>query len=110
MSMTLEFVSGAAKRAFDKLPKDAKEDFAKALQDVVNGRTPSMDFNPLNDLGKGIKGVIELKINGSPAYRTVYVAKFNNKVYLLHAFTKTTNGVDKQAMNVVVKRYKEIPK
>ncbi len=102
--------SKAAQRELNKLPKSAKEDFAKALFDVQQGRTPSMEFKPLNNLGKNIKGVIELIINGSPAYRTVYVAKFNNTVYLLHAFTKTTNGVDKKAMDVVVKRYKEIPK
>jgi phage-related protein len=100
----------AALRAFKKLPKDVKEDFSKALQDVMEDRKPGMEFEPLNNLGKGIKGVIELKINGSPAYRSVYVAKFKGKVHLLHAFTKTTNGVDKKAMAVVVKRYKEIPK
>ena len=102
--------SNAAQRDFKKLPKSAQEDFAKALLDVQQGRTPSMEFKPLNNLGKNIKGVIELIINGSPAYRTVYVAKFNNTVHLLHAFTKTTNGVDRAAMDVVVKRYKEIPK
>ena len=102
--------SDAAKRAFGKLPKDAREDFAKALQDIMDDRKPSMEFKPLNNLGKNINGVIELIINGSPAYRVVYIAKFKGKVHLLHAFTKTTNGVDRRAMEVVVKRYKDIPK
>ncbi|VAW51028.1 hypothetical protein MNBD_GAMMA06-1013 [hydrothermal vent metagenome] len=44
--------------------------------------------------------------NGSPAYRTVYVAKFVDTVYVLHSFTKTTNGVDKQAMKTAKGRYK----
>ena len=101
-------VSDAAKRAFKKLPKNEQEDFAKALQDVMEGRRPGMDFKPLNNLGKGISGVVELIINGSPAYRVVYIAKFKDKVHLLHAFTKTTNGVDKKAMATVVKRYKDI--
>ena len=103
-------VTEAVKRTFHKLPKDAQADFAKALQDVMEGRKPGMEFETLNNLGKNIKGVIELKINGSPAYRLVYVAKFKGKVHLLHAFTKTTDGVDKKAMDVVVKRYKDIPK
>jgi phage-related protein len=103
-------LTDAAKRAFKKLPKDAQEDFAKALQDVMEDRKPGMDFKPLNNLGKNINGVIELIINGSPAFRVVYVAKFKDKVHLLHAFTKTTNGVDRKAMEVVVKRYKDIPK
>ncbi len=110
MTMKLQPVSEAALRDFRKLPKPEQEDFAKALNDVLEGRKPSMPFKQLNGLGKNIKGVVELIINGSPAYRVVYVAKFNNTLYILHAFTKTTNGVDKKAMDVVVKRYKEIPK
>lgn len=53
-------------------------------------------------------GVIELKENGSPAYRAVYCAKYLNTVYVLHAFTKTTNGVDRRAMEIVRQRYKEM--
>jgi phage-related protein len=109
MSMKLE-LSDAALRAFKKLPKDVQKDSLKALQDVMDGRKPNMPFKALNNIGKNIKGVMELVINGSPAYRVVYVAKYNNIVYLLHAFTKTTNGVDKPAMEVVVKRYKDISK
>lgn len=108
--MELKPVSEAALRAFKKLPKDVQEDFAKALNDVMAGRKPEMPMKALTSLGKGINGVVELIINGSPAYRVVYVAKFNNTVHLLHAFTKTTEGVDKPAMKVVVKRYKEIDK
>ncbi|MGK0271317.1 MAG: phage-related protein [Cocleimonas sp.] len=110
MSMKLEPVSDAALKAFNKLPRNIKERTLKALQDVMDGRTPSMPFKPLKNLGKNIKGVMELVVNGSPAYRVVYVAKHNDTVYLLHAFTKTTNGVDKPAMEVVVNRYKEIKK
>jgi phage-related protein len=110
MSMKLELVSDAALKAFKKLPRNIQERTLKALQDVMNGRTPSMPFKPLKNLGKNIKGVMELVVNGSPAYRVVYVAKYNNTVYLLHAFTKTTDGVDKPAMEVVVNRYKEIKK
>ena len=108
--MTIKPVSDAALKAFKKLPFAEKEDFAKALETVRKGGTPAMGLKPLTHLGKNIKGVIELIINGSPAYRVIYVAKYNNTVYILHAFTKTTNGVDRKEMDVVVKRYKEIPK
>lgn len=49
--------------------------------------------------------MIELKINGSPAFRCVYIAK-NDLVIVLHSFKKTTNGVDRQAMKTVKQRYK----
>jgi len=106
--MKLQFISKAAEREYKKdLPKDAQEDFAKAIQDVLDGRRPGMPFKTLKNLGKG---VVELIINGSPAYRVVYVAKYNNTLYILHSFSKTTQGVDLPAMKVVKTRYKDIPK
>jgi phage-related protein len=54
------------------------------------------------------KGAIELKINGSPAFRSIYCAKYNDTVYILHSFSKTTNGVDKKAMKTAKERYKLI--
>jgi phage-related protein len=107
--MKLQPVSDAALRAFKELPKDVQEDFATSLQEVLEGRDPKLNFKHLN-LGKGVKGVIELIINGSPAFRVAYVTKFNNTLYILHAFTKTAQGVDEKAMKLVAKRYKEIPK
>ncbi len=53
-------------------------------------------------------GVVELKINGSPAYRCVYVTKYMNAVIVLHSFEKTANGTDRQAMKVVTQRLKEL--
>ncbi len=52
--------------------------------------------------------MIELIENGSPAFRLMYCAKYLDSVYILHAFTKTTNGVDRAAMATVEKRYKEM--
>ena len=46
--------------------------------------------------------------NVRPAYRTVYVAKFEDAVYILHSFTKTTNEVDRKVMATAKKRYKDM--
>lgn len=105
--MDIQFVSPAAQREFNDLPLSARENFAKALHDVQNGRKPGMSFKHLKTVGKG---AVELIINGSPAFRTVYVAKYNDTLYILHSFTKTTNGTDLSAMKLAAKRYKQIPK
>ncbi|MFO0130313.1 MAG: type II toxin-antitoxin system RelE/ParE family toxin, partial [Pseudanabaena sp.] len=42
------------------------------------------------------------------AFRCVYIAKFLDTVVVLHSFEKTTNGVDRQAMKTIEKRYKEL--
>lgn len=51
--------------------------------------------------------VIELIKNDSPAFRCIYVAKYQDAVVVLHAFAKTTNGL-RQAMKVTEQRLKEL--
>ncbi|MDC9498754.1 MULTISPECIES: type II toxin-antitoxin system RelE/ParE family toxin [unclassified Pseudoalteromonas] len=50
--------------------------------------------------------MVELIESGRSAYRTIYVARFAGTVFILYSLTKTTNGVDKQAMDTANKRYK----
>ena len=45
-------------------------------------------------------GVIEMIINGSPAYRCIYIAKYADTIFVLHSFVKTTNRTDRHAMAV----------
>jgi len=101
------FVSQAAEREFKELPLKIQERFLLDLKAIAIGSRPFSSFESLTNVGAG---VIELKKNGSPAYRCVYVAKYNETVYVLHSFAKTTNGVDRKAMSTIASRYKEIPK
>jgi len=104
---SLQFINAAAEREFRKdLTKNSQESFVKSLQDVMDGRPPSLPFKYIKAVGKG---AIELIINGSPAFRVIYVAKHNNTLYILHSFSKTTSGVDLPAMKLAKKRYQEIP-
>lgn len=97
------FINSAAERAFAALPKDIRIQFANDLRRVQMGKEPLSDFKVL----KGEwSGVIELIENGSPAFRAIYCAKYLDTVFILHAFTKTTNGVDRKAMDTVSQRYK----
>jgi phage-related protein len=87
------------------LPKNVQQEFGTSLRAVQENKKPFLPIRSLNSIGPG---VIELKINGSPAFRCVYIAKFLNTVIVLHSFEKTTNGVDRQAMKTLEKRYKEL--
>lgn len=101
----IRYVNNSAKKAVEKLPKLVAIDFLNDLNFVAAGKEPRSPFKHLPELGAG---VIELIENGSPAYRMVYCAKFRDIVFVLHAFTKTTNGVDRKAMDTVKDRYKEM--
>lgn len=102
---TIVYVNSAAKRAVRDPPRDVATDFLNDLTFVAAGKNPRSDFKALPSIGPG---VIELIENGSPAYRLMYCAKHLETIYILHAFTKTTNGVDRAAMATVEKRFKEV--
>lgn len=99
------FVNEAADREYKQLPANVQRTFGSNLRVIQNGFKSGIEFTFLNNIGAG---VIELKINGSPAYRCIYIAKYLETVVVLHSFVKTTNGVDKQAMKVAEQRLKEL--
>ncbi len=100
-SKKFAFVNDAAEREYKDLPKDVQTEFGINLRAVQDNKKPFLPIEYLSNIGGG---VIELKINGSPAFRCVYIAKYLDTVIVLHSFEKTTNGVDKQAMKTVEKR------
>lgn len=99
------FISDAAVREYKKLPKSVQQKFGVSLRAIQKNKKPFLPTTPLKSIGVG---VIELKINGSPAFRCVYIAKFIDTVIVLHSFEKTTNKVDKQAMKTLEQRYKKL--
>ncbi|WP_319418662.1 type II toxin-antitoxin system RelE/ParE family toxin [Pleurocapsa sp. FMAR1] len=99
------FASDAAGREYKKLPANIQKDFGSSLNLVQNNIKPFLPITQLSSIGAG---VFELKIQGSPAYRCVYIAKYANTVFVLHSFVKTTNKTDQQAINTATKRYKEL--
>jgi len=103
-----EFVSRAAVKAYLALPRDIQYQFGTDLNAVQQGKDPFSAYKVLTEsVGPG---AIELIENGSPAYRAVYCVKYLDTVFVLHAFEKTTNGVDHKEMATAAKRYKEMKK
>jgi phage-related protein len=103
-----EFVSRAAMKAYLALPKDIQYQFGTDLNAVQQEKDPFSAHKVLTEtVGPG---AIELIENGSPAYRAVYCVKYLDTVFVLHAFEKTTNGVDHKEMVTAGKRYKEMKK
>lgn len=104
MSKLFRFVNAAAKRAYLELPDDIQRQFGSDLNAVQQGERP---FSAFKDISGSVGvGAIELIENGTQAFRAVYCAKYLDTVYILHAFTKKTNGVDRKAMATAKARYK----
>lgn len=97
-------ISKAVRKELADLPASVRDQFLVALENISWGLDPGLTVAPLSTtVGKGI---LELKINGRPAYRLIYTLKFQGKVVVLAARIKTTNGVDKQLIEVAASRLK----
>jgi phage-related protein len=94
----------AVRKELKSFPEPIRDQCLVALANISLGLDPGLTVAPLsNTVGKG---VLELKINGRPAYRVVYTLNFPGKVVVLAARTKTSNGVDKQLIEVAASRLK----
>lgn len=103
----IEFINKQAKKEFLNLPQEERELFESSLSSIQRNKAPFLDIDHLGTVGPG---AIELKINGHPAYRCIYVAKYKDVVVVLGAWEKTTNGVDKRLIETATTRYKAMTK
>ncbi len=89
-------------------PEIVQDRVGYALHLVQTGEDPP-DFKPVPSLGKGI---LELRISDdSEAYRVLYVARFEEAIYVLHGFhKKSKRGIStpKQNAEIARARYKEL--
>jgi phage-related protein len=110
-----EFINKQAKKEFLALPNEKRKRFSDSLNVIAGDQgdlTPELYREGDAVRSKVLKGafsnVTQLSINGKPAYRTVYCAKFNNTVYILHSWTKTSEGTDRKAMTTLKHRLLEL--
>ena len=103
---TVKFLGSALDdlRAF---PPAAKWQAGHELYLVQIGQEPE-DWKPMNTVGKGVK---EIRIrDAGGAFRLIYVAKFANRVYVLHCFQKKTEKTAKTDLDLATKRYRDLLK
>jgi phage-related protein len=101
----LRFV-GTSLDDLSRFPSEAKRAAGFELWQVQNGLEPS-DWKPMNDVGIGVR---EIRIRVDGAWRVIYVAKFAEAVYVLHAFGKKTQRTRQADLDLAAKRYKDIAK
>jgi phage-related protein len=76
------------------------------LYRVQRGRRPD-DQKPLPTIGAG---VYEIRIRTELEHRVFYIAKFADKVYVLHAFEKKTGKTVRRDTELGRVRYREVMK
>lgn len=86
-------------------PDDARREAGFQLSKVQAGLDPD-DWKPFNEIGSGTR---EIRIRESDgAFRILYVAKFEEAVYVLHCFQKKSQATAKRDKEIAKTRYREI--
>ncbi len=95
---------GSAKKDLIDFPNDARRQVGFELRSIQQGDLPS-DFKPMSIVGKGVE---EIRIQTDDAYRIFYVARFEEAVYVLHAFQKKTQKTSRSDIELGQQRYKQM--
>jgi len=53
-------------------------------------------------------GAMEIRVHAGQEYRVIYVARFEEAVYVLHAFSKKTQQTPQHDMALAAQRFREI--
>jgi len=100
----IEYCSKQAEKEFGNFPGAIRDQFLIAMENISWGLDPSLMVSHLAAVGKG---VMEIKKNGSPAYRLVYSTKFADKLVVLVARPKTAQGQDKTLIETAALRLRD---
>ena len=99
----LRFI-GSSRDDLGDFPSEARRDAGFELYAVQCGRMPS-DFKPMLTVGPG---AYEIRVHAQGEWRLIYLAKFDDAVYVLHAFHKTTPKTRKADIDLAARRYQQI--
>lgn len=97
---------GSSRDDLRRMPETVRYAIGVELMAVQLGGSPT-DFKPMPSVGAG---AYEIRIrDAAGAFRTVYVTKFADAIYVLHAFQKKTQKTAKADLELARRRYKLVP-
>jgi phage-related protein len=100
----LRFVGSAREDLFG-FPDKVRTRAGYELFMVQVGREPN-DWKPMSSIGPG---AAEIRLrDGAGAYRVIYVARFDDAIYVLHAFQKKTQKTAQKDLGLAALRYRQV--
>ncbi|ODB85624.1 hypothetical protein A3194_12375 [Candidatus Thiodiazotropha endoloripes] len=95
---------GRSLEVIRKFPVEIKHEAGHQLDRVQHGLDP-MDWKPMTSIGQGVR---EIRIQQEGQWRVIYIAKFDEAIYVLHAFRKKTHKTSKPDIEIAKRALKEI--
>ncbi len=93
---------GDSRERVQAFPADARGEVGFQLWEVQQGKDPS-DWKPMPSVGLGVN---EIRVRLGNAYRLIYVARFSEAVYVLHAFEKKSSKTSKPDLELARTRFR----
>jgi len=96
---------GSAYEDLLAFPRDARREAGFQLGKVQAGLEPA-DWKPFDDVGAGTREIRIREASGS--YRVMYVAKFEEAIYVLHCFQKKAQATSRRDLCIAALRYRAV--
>ena len=95
---------GSSYKDLLSFPDEPRRDAGYQLGFVQLGFEPS-DWKSMNSIGQGVK---EIRIHVEGEFRVIYIAKYEEAIYILHAFQKKTQKTPKRDIDIAKTRFREL--
>ena len=95
---------GTSRKDVRAFPEVARGKVGHELFLVQQGLAPS-DWKPIASVGQG---VVELRIHAGEEFRVIYIARFEEGVYVLHAFDKRSRQTRAVDVELARKRLRDL--
>jgi phage-related protein len=99
----LRFV-GSSLDDLRSFPAEARRHAGFELYAIQRDLEPS-DWRPMKAVGSGVR---EIRIHVLGEWRVIYVAKFAEAIYVLHAFQKKTQKTSRKDIEIARRRHKQV--
>ncbi len=96
--------SGSSLDDLCSFPEETRKE-AGYLLHLVQSEFDPINWKPMTTIGSGVR---EIRLYEGGAYRVIYLAKYQEAVYVLHAFEKKTKQTRKADIDLAKARLKEI--
>jgi phage-related protein len=95
---------GSALDDLRDFPMVARREAGHQIDQVQMGLEPD-DWKPMSTVGQGVREIRVREEDG--AFRVIYVARFEDAIYVLYCFQKKTRKAD---LDLAVRRHRELVK
>ena len=95
---------GSSLRDLRAFPVSARREAGFQLRRVQQGLDPN-GWRPLPDVGPGVR---EVRVHTGLEHRVLYVAKFTEGIYVLHAFEKRTRKTPERHLEIARARFRTL--